>query len=132
MNNDVPSDLKYSASHDWAREEDDGTFTVGITNHAQDLLGDLVYVELPQIETTTHVGSEVAVVESAKAASDVMSPLSGEIIEVNEALTSSPGMVNSDPYGEGWLFRIKASQLDELDDLIDAEAYEQQIASEEH
>lgn len=130
--NDIPNDLKYAASHEWVRDEDDGTYTVGITEHAQDLLGDLVYVELPQIETVTHVGSEIAVVESAKAASDVYSPLSGEIIEVNEALAGSPGMVNSDPYGEGWLFRIKASAPHELEDLMDAEAYEQQIASEEH
>jgi len=120
---EIPKSLRYSDSHEWVRDEED-CFTVGITDHAQELLGDLVYVELPEVGTTVSLGDQAGVVESVKAASDIYSPLSGEIIEVNEALNRSPEIVNSDPYLEGWLFRMKASNPDELDDLMDADDYQ--------
>jgi len=117
----IPDDLKYTTSHEWARLNDDGTVTVGITDYAQGQLGDMVFVEFPEIGNTIIAGSECAVVESVKAASDVYCPVTGEVLEVNEALTDSPELVNQDPYGEGWLFRLQPSEA--LDDLLDAEAY---------
>lgn len=127
---DYPIELKYAPTHEWARLEDDGTVTVGITDHAQELLGDLVFVELPELETNVRAGDECAVVESVKAASDVYAPISGEIIEVNTVLQESPAAVNSDSYGDGWLFRIRPIDEAELDNLMDAQAYRDQLAAE--
>jgi glycine cleavage system H protein len=121
---DIPGDLKYTKSHEWIREEDDGTVVVGITNHAQLALGDLVFVEPPEVGTEVSAGDACAVVESVKAASDVYSPVSGEVVESNEALADSPELVNQDAYGDGWIMRIQPSDAAELDGLMDAEAYE--------
>jgi len=126
----IPSDLRYATTHEWVRAEGDGIFTVGITEHAQDLLGDMVFVDLPNVGDAVSTGDDVAVAESVKAASDVYTPITGEIIEVNEALEGSPELVNSDPYGEGWLFRIKAEDPSEVDSLLDAEGYENSIDEE--
>ena len=120
---EIPGDLKFLSSHEWARIEDDGTVTVGISDHAQDLLGDIVFVELPEVGKTVAAEGEAAIVESVKAASDVYSPLSGEIIAVNDSLEASPEMINDSPYDEGWFFKIKPDNLDELADLLDAESY---------
>jgi glycine cleavage system H protein len=128
----IPAELKYSKSHEWARSESDGTVTVGITDHAQDLLGDMVYVELPEAGRTLDAGQECAVVESVKAASDVYCPVAGEVVAVNEALADSPELVNKDPYGEGWMMRIKPAAADAMDDLLDADAYQALVDSEEH
>ncbi|HAR76649.1 MAG TPA: glycine cleavage system protein GcvH, partial [Psychrobacter sp.] len=103
----IPAELKYIASHEWLRLEDDGTITVGITDHAQDLLGDVVFVELPDVGDLIAVDDEISVVESVKAASDVYAPISGEVVAINEALEDDPEIINSDPYGEGWFFRMK-------------------------
>jgi len=123
---EVPSELKYTCSHEWLRREDDGLITVGISDHAQALLGDLVFVELPEVGTEFVTGDECCVVESVKAASDVYMPISGEIVEVNETLADEPEMINSSPYDNGWLFKVKAS-ANELDDLMDADAYQAEI-----
>lgn len=117
----IPENLKYTKTHEWARLEGDGTVTVGITDHAQSQLGDLVFVELPEVGTTVAAGRECAVVESVKAAADVYSPLNGKVLAVNEALTDSPELINEEPYGKGWLFRL--STTDSLDGLLDAAAY---------
>lgn len=118
-----PDDLKYAASHEWVKVDDDGVATVGISDHAQDALGDIVFVELPEVGTTLNAKDEVSVVESVKAASDVYSPVSGEITAVNEELLDSPETVNSSPYENGWFYKIKLSDEAELDELMDAEAY---------
>jgi len=128
----VPNDLKYAKSHEWVRDEEDGTVFVGITEHAQELLGDLVFVELPEVGDTVDAGSECAVVESVKAASDVYSPVSGEVIAINEALADAPETVNQDAFGDGWLSQVKLSAPAELDDLLDADAYSEVMESEEH
>jgi len=120
---EIPGDLKFLSSHEWARIEDDGTVTVGISDHAQDLLGDIVFVELPEVGKTVAAEGEAAIVESVKAASDVYSPLSGEIIAVNDLLEANPEIINDSPYDEGWFFKIKPDNLDELADLLDAESY---------
>ena len=120
---EIPGDLKFLPSHEWARIEDDGTVSIGISDHAQDLLGDIVFVELPEVGKTVAAESEAAIVESVKAASDVYSPLSGEIIAVNDSLETSPEVINDSPYDEGWFFKIKPDNLDELADLLDAESY---------
>ena len=120
---EIPGDLKFLSSHEWARIEDDGTVTVGISDHAQDLLGDIVFVELPEVGKTVAAEGEAAIVESVKAASDVYSPLSGEIIAVNDSLEASPEIINDSPYDDGWFFNIKPDNLDELADLLDAESY---------
>jgi glycine cleavage system H protein len=122
----TPSELKYASSHEWARLESDGTVTIGISYHAQNALGDVVYIELPEVGAEYSAGDECAVVESVKAASDIYAPISGEIIEVNEALDESPETVNEYPYSDGWFFRIQPSDLSELDNLLDAEAYDEQ------
>ena len=122
----TPSELKYASSHEWARLESDGTVTVGISYHAQNALGDVVFIELPEVGAEYSQGDEAAVVESVKAASDIYAPVSGEIIEVNEALDESPETVNEYPYSDGWFFRIQPSDLSELDNLLDAEAYDEQ------
>ena len=126
----VPEDLRYTKSHEWLRLEDDGTITVGITDHAQEQMGDLVYVELPDIGRIMEAREELAVVESVKAASDVYSPLAGEITEVNEALTDAPELVNGAPYGGGWLFKLTPNDVGDLDGMMDADEYTE-IASED-
>jgi glycine cleavage system H protein len=120
----TPDDLRYAKSHEWVRKESDGTVTVGISDHAQELLGDLVFVETPEVGSSHEAGTACAVVESVKAASDVYAPVSGEVVAVNEALADSPELVNSDPYGEGWLFRIKPADASAADALMDADAYQ--------
>jgi len=128
----IPAELKYSKSHEWVRRESDGSVTVGITDHAQDLLGDMVFVELPEPGKELQAGQECAVVESVKAASDVYSPISGEVVAVNEAISDSPELVNKEPYGEGWMMRIKPAAAADVDALMDADAYQALIDSEEH
>jgi glycine cleavage system H protein len=128
----VPADLKYTKSHEWVKVMDDGTVTVGITEHAQELLGDMVYVEVPESGRTVGAEEACGVVESVKAASDVYSPIAGEVVEGNEALADSPETVNSDPYGAGWIFRLKPASMDEVENLLDAEGYTAQLESEEH
>ncbi|CAI1146052.1 Glycine cleavage system H protein [Serratia grimesii] len=123
----VPTELKYATSHEWVRDAGNGEYVVGITEHAQELLGDMVFVDLPDVGATVSAGEDCAVAESVKAASDIYAPISGEIIAANDALESSPELVNSDPYGEGWLFRIKASDPAELGNLLDAAAYRASI-----
>ncbi|KAB8305537.1 MULTISPECIES: glycine cleavage system protein GcvH [Rahnella] len=119
----VPADLKYASSHEWVRSEGNGVYTVGITEHAQELLGDMVFVDLPEVGREVAAGEDCAVAESVKAASDIYSPVSGEIVAVNGELEGSPELVNSEPYGAGFLFQIKASDESELANLLDAEAY---------
>lgn len=119
----IPAELKYAASHEWLRVEDDGTVTVGISDHAQDALGDLVYVETPEAGGTVAAEEACAVVESVKAASDVYAPIAGEILEGNEALADQPELVNDDPYGAGWLFKMKPSNADDVNALLDADGY---------
>ncbi len=120
----VPADLKYVASHEWVRLADDGTVTVGVSDHAQEALGDLVYVEVPEVGAELTAGDACAVVESVKAASDVYAPVSGRVIEVNEALADAPELVNEQPYEGGWLMRLETSDSADLDKLMDAAAYE--------
>ncbi|MEE8365143.1 MAG: glycine cleavage system protein GcvH [Gammaproteobacteria bacterium] len=126
----VPSDLKFLSSHEWVLIEDD-LATVGVSDHAQELLGDLVFVELPEVGSTIAAGDSVAVIESVKAASDTYAPVSGEIVEVNSELEDSPERINDDPYGDGWMYRVKMEDPDEIGDLLDAEAYTDAIADEE-
>ncbi|WP_227430795.1 glycine cleavage system protein GcvH [Psychrobacter sp. I-STPA6b] len=123
----IPAELKYVASHEWLRLEDDGTITVGITEHAQDLLGDIVYVELPEVGATVAADDEVAVVESVKAASDVYAPITGEIVAINESLEDEPEIINSDPYGDGWFFKIKPDNVDDYESLLTAEEYQNEL-----
>lgn len=128
--NKVPKTLKYSKTHEWVRQDDD-IITVGITDHAQCMLGDLVYVELPDVETTLELGQECAVVESVKAAADIYCPVSGEIVEINESLFDNPQLVNEDPYGKGWLFRIRPYETNHRE-LLSSDEYTRQVASEAH
>ena len=121
---EVRADLLYRESHEWVRDEGDGTVTVGISDHAQAQLGDMVYVELPETGATLGQGDACAVVESVKAASDAYAPVSGEVVEVNEALEDEPERVNTDPYGEGWMYKIRVSDASELQGLLSADAYE--------
>ena len=123
-------DRKYATSHEWALLEDDGTVRVGITDHAQEALGDLVFVELPEIGQSVGKGDECSVVESVKAASDIYSPVSGEIIAVNDSLEDSPEAVNEAPYDDGWLFLVQPVDTSELDEMLDADAYQQTIDEE--
>jgi glycine cleavage system H protein len=127
----VPSELRYTKSHEWLRVEADGSVTVGITDHAQELLGDLVFVETPEVGGHFDAGDDCAVVESVKAASDVYAPIAGEIVQSNEQLADAPETVNNDPYGDGWLFRLQPTDQAELNELMDADAYSEQIAAEE-
>ncbi|WP_456412830.1 glycine cleavage system protein GcvH [Thiolapillus sp.] len=126
----IPENLKYAESHEWVHDEGDGTVTVGISDHAQELLGDLVFVELPEIGAQLKAGDECAVVESVKAASDVYSPLDGEVIETNEALADSPEVINEAPY-DNWIFKLKLSNPVQLDELLDAAAYANLVEAEE-
>lgn len=127
---EIPGDLKFLKSHEWARLEEDGVVRVGLSDHAQDQLGDIVYVELPEIGSTAAAGSTCAVVESVKAASDIYAPVSGEVIEVNEALNDRPEIVNEDAWGDGWLFAIRADDRAELDELMGPEEYAELLESE--
>jgi len=128
---EVEEDLKYADSHEWARLDDEATVTIGISDHAQHLLGELVYVELPEVGDEIEAGEECGVVESVKAASDVYAPVSGTIIEVNEALERTPELVNSEPYGDGWLYRIRINDSTEMDSLMSADQYEAAIEDDE-
>lgn len=127
---DIPADLHYTETHEWIRTLDDGALELGISDHAQHALGDLVYVELPEVGSEVSTGEGCAVVESTKAASDVYSPVDGEVTEVNEKLADSPELVNQDPYGEGWLVRIRPAEPGVPVNLMDADAYTAHIESE--
>ena len=122
----TPSELKYVSTHEWARLEEDGTVTVGITDHAQDALGDVVFVELPDVGVSLDAGDEAGVVESVKAASDIYAPLGGEVTAVNERLEDEPEVVNADPYNDGWFYQLKPVDAQDLDQLLSAEDYQQQ------
>lgn len=124
----IPTELKYTRTHEWVKQEADGTYTIGITDHAQHLLGDIVYVELPEISRQAEAGHEISVVESVKAAADVYSPLTGEVIAVNDKLVSEPQLVNSSPYEDGWLFKLKSSDAN-TNDFLDAKIYEEHVNS---
>ena len=123
----VPKELKYTESHEWIGREADDSVRIGISDHAQQALGDLVFVELPAVGDTVDQGESCAVVESVKAASDIYSPVTGEVIAVNEDLEDDPGSINSDPYGDGWLFQVKLTEPEEMDSLLDAEIYENSL-----
>ncbi|WP_395344692.1 glycine cleavage system protein GcvH [Ningiella sp. W23] len=123
----IPTELRYASTHEWVRAEGDGVFTVGITEHAQDLLGDMVFVDLPDEGEGVTQAEDCAVAESVKAASDIYAPITGEVVAINEELEDSPELVNSDPYGDGWMFKIKAEDPSEVEGLLDAEAYENSI-----
>lgn len=127
----IPTNLKYSKSHEWVKSEADGTVTVGITHHAQELLGDMVFIELPEVGKTLKQKEECAVAESVKAAADVYSPISGEVIAVNSPLVDEPGKINEDAYS-AWLFKMKPSNTAEIDGLLDAAAYTALVESEAH
>ena len=120
---EAPADLKYQESHEWVRDEGDGTATIGITDHAQDSLGDVVFVELPEVGSEIAAGDESGVVESVKAASDIYAPVSGEVIAVNDQLEDQPELVNQSPYSDGWFYKVRLSDPTELDDLLDADGY---------
>ena len=127
-----PEELKYVETHEWVREDVDGTVLVGITDYAQGALGDVVYVELPEVDSEVEMGDEVAVVESVKAASDIYAPLSGTITEVNESLEGNPELVNTDPYRDGWFFRLKLRDVEELSSLMDSESYSELCDNSDH
>ena len=128
---EVPLELGYAATHEWAKQDEEGLIVVGISDHAQDALGDIVYVELPEVGQQIVVGEEAGVVESVKAASDIYAPVSGAVEEINEGLEDSPETVNQDPYGDGWFFKLKVTDERELDDLLDADAYQELCESED-
>ena len=119
----VPAELKYAESHEWISVDADGSVRIGVSDHAQEALGDLVFVELPPVGDTINRGDSCAVVESVKAASDIYSPVTGEVIAINENLEDDPAVINSDPYGDGWLFQVMLTDAEELDSLLDAKAY---------
>ena len=127
---ETPDDLRYSRNHEWVRANDDGSVTIGITDHAQDQLGDLVYVEVPEPGREVEADEACAVVESVKAASDVYAPIAGTVTEANEALADTPEAVNQDAYGDGWLIKLKPSSSDALADRMDVDAYREFVESE--
>ncbi|MEO6137707.1 MAG: glycine cleavage system protein GcvH [Luteimonas sp.] len=129
---EIPGDLKFLKSHEWARVEGDGRITVGISDHAQGLLGDLVYVELPTLGDRVEAGTGCAVVESVKAASDVYSPVTGKVVEVNESLSDKPETINEDAYGDGWIFVIEAEEPEQVNELLDPDAYAELLEDEDH
>ena len=129
---EIPGDLKFLKSHEWARVEGDGKVTIGISDHAQGLLGDLVYVELPTVGDRVEAGTACAVVESVKAASDVYSPVSGEIVAVNESLPDKPETINEDAFGAGWIFVIEAEEPEQINELLDPDAYAELLEDEDH
>ena len=126
----TPDDLKYASTHEWARQDEDGNITVGITDHAQDALGDVVFVELPEVGATFEAGDEAGVVESVKAASDVYAPIAGEVVEINSKVEDDPETVNAEPYGDGWFYRLKPADISELDGMLSAEDYKTQCDNE--
>ncbi|BAU56704.1 glycine cleavage system H protein [Halorhodospira halochloris] len=126
----IPEDLKYTRNHEWVRREDDAHVTVGITDHAQESLGDIVFAEPPEEGTSISAEEGCAVIESVKAASDLYAPISGEVVQANEELADSPELINNDPYGDGWVMRVKLSDPNELDNLLDASAYQELVAEE--
>lgn len=126
----TPSELKYASTHEWARLEEDGSVTVGITDHAQDALGDVVFVELPEVGAQLDAGEEAGVVESVKAASDVYAPVSGEVIAINDKVDDDPEIVNAEPYGDGWFYRLAPNDASELESLMSAEDYAQKCEDE--
>jgi len=126
----TPSELKYASSHEWARLEEDGTITIGISDHAQDALGDVVFVELPDVGSALAAGDEAGVVESVKAASDIYAPVGGEVIAINEKLEDEPETVNADPYNDGWFYKLQPSDTSELEAMLSAEDYQQQCDDE--
>lgn len=128
----VPNELRYTKTHEWVRTESDGSITVGITDHAQGLLGDMVFVELPEVGVNYGSGEECAVVESVKAASDVYCPVAGEVIAINDAITDAPETVNQSAYDSGWMFRLRPEDAGEVEELMDAEAYNEYLESEAH
>ena len=128
---EVPLELGYAATHEWAKQDEEGLIVVGISDHAQDALGDIVYVELPEVGQQIVAGEEAGVVESVKAASDIYAPVSGAVQEINEGLEDSPETVNQDPYGDGWFFKLKVTDEREIDDLLDADAYQELCESED-
>jgi glycine cleavage system H protein len=125
---EIPEDMRYLASHEWARLNADGTVTIGVTDYAQESLGDVVYIELPEVGAQVTAHEEAGVVESVKAASDIFSLVSGEVIEINEILADEPELVNESPYADGWFFRVRPDDIIELDDSLDAEGYAEEIA----
>lgn len=127
---EIPSELKYTKSHEWVRSEEDGSVSIGISDHAQELLGDLVFVELPEVGTQLSAEDAACVVESVKAASDVYMPITGEVVAVNETLADAPETINDSPYDDGWLIRVTPSNPDELLDLMDADTYNAEIAED--
>lgn len=127
---EIPAELKYTKTHEWVRQEGQGDLTVGITDQAQEMLGDIVYIELPEIGTTVRASVECMVIESVKAASDVYAPVEGEIIEVNTSLTDQPELINQKSYDDGWLFRLRPNNTADLDRLLDAKGYADMIAAE--
>ena len=129
---EIPGDLKFLKSHEWVRAEDGGKATIGISDHAQGLLGDLVYVELPNVGDHVQVGNACAVVESVKAASDVYTPVSGTVVEVNAALADKPETINEDAYGDGWLFVVELSDPEQLNDLLGPDDYAEMLENEDH
>ena len=126
----IPAELRYASTHEWVRPEGNGIFTVGITEHAQELLGDMVFLDLPDEGDEIETGDDVAVAESVKAASDVYAPISGEVIAINEDLEDSPELVNTDPYGDGWMFKVKADDAGEVESLLTADGYAESIEDE--
>lgn len=128
---DVRAELRYATSHEWLRVEDDGTAYVGISDHAQAAMGDLVYVEVPEVGQSVQAGEEAGVVESVKAASDIYAPVSGEVVAINEALEETPELVNQDPYGDGWLFQVRLEKNAEIDELLDADQYQEKLEQED-
>ena len=128
---EVPLELGYATTHEWAKQDEEGLIVIGISDHAQDALGDIVYVELPEVGQQIVAGEEAGVVESVKAASDIYAPVSGAVAEINDALEDSPETVNQDPYGDGWFFKLKVTDERELDDLLDAEAYQELCESDD-
>ena len=129
---EIPTELKYVSSHEWARLEEDGIVTVGISDHAQNALGDVVYVELPEVDSQVQAQAEAGVVESVKAASDIYAPIAGTVTQVNEVLEDAPETVNQDPYGDGWFFKIEPDNVSDLEELLDAEAYAEVCENEDH
>lgn len=129
---EIPGDLKFLKSHEWARVEGDGRVTIGISDHAQGLLGDLVYVELPEVGAQAKAGEQIAVVESVKAASDVYSPVSGTVVEVNSSLTDKPETINEDAYGDGWMFVIELTNKEEVNDLLGPDDYAEVLENDDH
>jgi len=127
---EIPTDLRYTASHEWARLNDDGTITIGISDHAQEALGDIVFVELPEVDSELSQGDASCVVESVKAASDIYMPITGVVVDTNQALVDEPEMINSSAYDDGWIFKIKPADEDDIEQLMDASTYETECEDE--